>query len=63
MMSPGLNKEDLVSLHGEAKLLFNTYIRNGSLSPATRSVVDPYEGTLWIRIRTDIPNANLDPHR
>jgi hypothetical protein len=27
MMMPGLSKDDLHSLHGEAKLLFNTYIR------------------------------------
>jgi hypothetical protein len=27
MMMPSQSRDDLVSLHGEAKLLFNTYIR------------------------------------
>jgi hypothetical protein len=31
MMMPSQSRDDLVSLHGEAKLLFNTYIRYGTI--------------------------------
>jgi hypothetical protein len=39
MMMPSQSRDDLVSLHGEAKLLFNTYIRYRSLRYSSSSSI------------------------